>query len=94
MSLPSLTGQQYLTLGDAACAGADVSEAAVECAKFELTQPTLLVLGSEGPGLRPLVRDACTQFLRIAQGMSMHHHMHAQTHMCMLMLEQWGDACT
>lgn len=47
------------------CAGADVSEQATECAKYTLSGPTLLVLGSEGSGLRPLVRNACTELIQI-----------------------------
>ena len=49
-------------------AGADVSEGAAECAKYRLERPALLVLGSEGRGLRPLVRKCCTQLLRIGPG--------------------------
>ena len=31
-------------------------------------EPTVLVLGSEGHGLRPLVAKACTEFVRIPGG--------------------------
>jgi len=40
-------------------------EDSVAPSELQLSQPTVLVLGSEGAGLRTLVRRACDQFVRI-----------------------------
>eukprot|EP00898_Chlorokybus_atmophyticus_P007998 jgi/Chlat1/819/Chrsp104S01277 len=45
--------------------GAAADDDAVDCAQFEVSGPTILVLGSEGKGLRPTVRRLCTQMLRV-----------------------------
>ena len=49
-----------------AVVGADASDKAVSCRDFPaLSRPTLLVLGSEGKGLRTAVRRVCESLIRI-----------------------------
>ena len=48
----------------AAVVGAALEDS-VAPGELELAQPTVLVLGSEGAGLRTLVRRSCDQFVRI-----------------------------
>ena len=48
-----------------ACAGAGNEEAAVSCRGFVPSQPTILVVGNEGRGLRTAVQRACTTILRV-----------------------------
>ena len=62
------------TLVDAKSKGWDVVAASGEadstpCQEFELTAPTLLVMGSEGYGLRKTVRNACSRSIRVDRGM-------------------------
>ncbi|KAH8482082.1 hypothetical protein H0E87_029525 [Populus deltoides] len=45
--------------------GGSVSSKAVSLSEVLPGQPTILVLGSEGTGLRPLVERSCTQLVRI-----------------------------
>ncbi|KAK1266568.1 hypothetical protein QJS04_geneDACA002620 [Acorus gramineus] len=45
--------------------GGSVSETAVPLSEVEAGPPTILVLGSEGSGLRPLVERSCTELVRI-----------------------------
>ncbi|XP_074568314.1 uncharacterized protein LOC141824879 [Curcuma longa] len=45
--------------------GGSVSSKAVSLSEVEVGVPTILVLGSEGSGLRPLVERSCTQLIRI-----------------------------
>ncbi|CAL9085970.1 unnamed protein product [Musa acuminata var. zebrina] len=45
--------------------GGSVSSRAVPLGDVEAGVPTILVLGSEGSGLRPLVERSCTQLIRI-----------------------------
>jgi tRNA G18 (ribose-2'-O)-methylase SpoU len=46
--------------------GADVGGSAVPCSDLVVDRPALLVLGSEGTGLRTNVRRACTATVRVA----------------------------
>ena len=48
-----------------AYAGASVSPAAIPCHTLQLDQPTVIVLGSEGKGLRTNVQMACSELVRI-----------------------------
>jgi hypothetical protein len=48
------------------CTGAVSNAKAVPCGQVALDQPTVLVMGSEGKGLRTNVRTACTAFVKIA----------------------------
>lgn len=62
------------TLVDAKSKGWDVVAASGEadstpCQEFELKAPTLLVMGSEGYGLRKTVRNACSRSIRVDRGM-------------------------
>jgi len=41
------------------------------CQEFEITAPTVLVMGSEGYGLRKTVRNACTRAIRVDRGAGM-----------------------
>ncbi|KAM0945727.1 putative 23S rRNA (guanosine(2251)-2'-O)-methyltransferase [Dioscorea sansibarensis] len=45
--------------------GGSVSSRAAPLCEVEVGVPTILVLGSEGTGLRPLVERSCTQLIRI-----------------------------
>ncbi|KAH7686369.1 23S rRNA (guanosine(2251)-2'-O)-methyltransferase protein [Dioscorea alata] len=45
--------------------GGSVSSRAAPLCEIEVGVPTILVLGSEGTGLRPLVERSCTQLIRI-----------------------------
>ncbi|KAL4180772.1 hypothetical protein AMTRI_Chr12g267720 [Amborella trichopoda] len=45
--------------------GGSLSKNAVPLNEVEAGEPTILVLGSEGKGLRPLVERSCTQLIRI-----------------------------
>lgn len=45
-------------------------ERSVEPSALDATQPTVLVLGSEGHGLRTMVQRACTELVRIPAGLS------------------------
>lgn len=61
------------TLVDAKSRGWDVVAASGEddstpCQEFELTAPTILVMGSEGYGLRKMVRNACSRAIRVDRG--------------------------
>ena len=59
-------GQQPLTLvGEEAASGASTRPVTVDCRRFELRWPTLLVVGNEGRGLRPLVLHECHRLLHI-----------------------------
>ncbi|KAG0485009.1 hypothetical protein HPP92_009088 [Vanilla planifolia] len=51
--------------------GGSISQKAVPLYEVEAGIPTILVLGSEGHGLRPLVERSCTQLIRIPGNMSM-----------------------
>lgn len=46
--------------------GGSVSSKAISLNEIEPGPPTILVLGSEGTGLRPLVERSCTQLVKIA----------------------------
>ena len=46
--------------------GASASGEAVECTDIKVDCPTLLVLGSEGSGLRTNVKRACDSFVKIS----------------------------
>ncbi|MQM03751.1 hypothetical protein Taro_036540 [Colocasia esculenta] len=48
--------------------GGSVSSKAVPLSEVEARVPTVLVLGSEGTGLRPLVERSCSQLIRIPGG--------------------------
>ncbi|CAG9466791.1 unnamed protein product [Pedinophyceae sp. YPF-701] len=48
--------------------GAEAGEDSVDIREVSVESPTVLVLGSEGFGLRPLVRRACSAFVRIDGG--------------------------
>jgi 21S rRNA (GM2251-2'-O)-methyltransferase len=48
--------------------GAVLEEGAVEVGECTVTQPTVVVLGSEGFGLRTNTRRACTATVSIAAG--------------------------
>ncbi|KAJ0971421.1 hypothetical protein J5N97_019380 [Dioscorea zingiberensis] len=50
--------------------GGSVSSRAVPLSEVEAGLPTVLVLGSEGTGLRPLVERSCTQLIRIRGSMA------------------------
>lgn len=50
--------------------GGSVSPKAVPLNEVEIGKPTILVLGSEGTGLRPLVERSCTQLVRIPGNIS------------------------
>lgn len=50
--------------------GGSVSSKALNLHEVEAGLPTILVLGSEGSGLRPLVERCCTQLIRIPGGMA------------------------
>lgn len=59
------------TLADAQDAGwlvigADAGPNASECGSVSIDRPTVLVVGSEGAGLRTNVRRACTMLVRVA----------------------------
>jgi len=63
------------TLTDARSKGWDVVAASGDddstpCQDFEITAPTLLVMGSEGYGLRKTVRNACNRAIRVDRGTS------------------------
>ena len=45
--------------------GASVAEGAVSSREVEVSKASVLVVGNEGFGLRPLVERACTQLLRV-----------------------------
>ncbi|PKA57229.1 21S rRNA (GM2251-2'-O)-methyltransferase [Apostasia shenzhenica] len=45
--------------------GGSISSKALPLGEVEAGKPTVLVLGSEGSGLRPLVERSCTQLIRI-----------------------------
>lgn len=49
--------------------GAEAGESAVDVRSMVLDAPTVLVMGSEGFGLRVNVRRACTGFLKIPAGL-------------------------
>ncbi len=64
------------TLVDAKAKGWDVVAASGDddstpCQEFEITAPTVLVMGSEGYGLRKTVRNACTRAIRVDRGAGM-----------------------
>eukprot|EP00172_Hildenbrandia_rubra_P002575 Plantae.Rhodophyta-Hildenbrandia_rubra.ctg35234.p1 GENE.Plantae.Rhodophyta-Hildenbrandia_rubra.ctg35234~~Plantae.Rhodophyta-Hildenbrandia_rubra.ctg35234.p1 ORF type:complete len:650 (+),score=116.22 Plantae.Rhodophyta-Hildenbrandia_rubra.ctg35234:149-2098(+) len=44
-----------------------VEDDALPCHKLELSRPTVIVLGSEGSGLRTLVRQSCTDVVEIVR---------------------------
>lgn len=46
--------------------GASASSEAVECTQINVDRPTLLVLGSEGSGLRTNVKRACDTFVKVS----------------------------
>ena len=46
-------------------AGAGNEADAMSCRSFKPESPTILVVGNEGRGLRPVVRRACRDVLRI-----------------------------
>lgn len=61
------------TLVDAKAKGWDVVAASggdesIPCQDFVLAAPTILVLGSEGYGLRKTVRNACSRAIRVDRG--------------------------
>jgi 21S rRNA (GM2251-2'-O)-methyltransferase len=49
--------------------GAEAGDDATEVREMTVRQPTVVVMGSEGFGLRPLVRHACSGLVRIDGGM-------------------------
>ena len=50
--------------------GADAGEGASPIQSHHVTQPTVLVVGSEGSGLRTNVRNACSSIVMIPAGLS------------------------
>lgn len=46
--------------------GANATNEAVECSALKVDRPTLLVLGSEGSGLRTNVKRACESFVKVS----------------------------
>ena len=52
--------------------GGSVSSKATPLSEVSPFAPTILVLGSEGTGLRPLVERSCTQLIRIPGNMPVH----------------------
>lgn len=46
-------------------AGASVSPMAIPCHKLSLDQPTIIVMGNEGAGLRKNVEMACSDLIKI-----------------------------
>lgn len=46
--------------------GANATNEATECSEMKVNRPTLLVLGSEGSGLRTNVKRACESFVKIS----------------------------
>lgn len=48
--------------------GASAEEGAVPCSTFHLTQPSILVMGNEGYGLRTTVKRQCDVLLKIGGG--------------------------
>lgn len=46
-------------------AGAAAEEGSTPCTDVRVDKPTVLVMGSEGKGLRTLVRRACTGLIRV-----------------------------
>ena len=46
--------------------GASGAEAgAVDCSRFKVTKPTILVMGNEGSGLRTNTKRSCSGFLKV-----------------------------
>jgi 21S rRNA (GM2251-2'-O)-methyltransferase len=73
MEVAGVAGPLHAALAAAAAAGWDVVGAAAGPSAepvrgFRVTGPTLLVLGSEGAGLRPLVAAACGRTVAVAGG--------------------------
>jgi len=52
--------------------GAAADPKAVECSAVVVDKPTILVMGSEGSGLRTNVRRACSQLLRVRMAAPRH----------------------
>ncbi|XP_076917980.1 uncharacterized protein LOC143578211 [Bidens hawaiensis] len=52
--------------------GGSVSSRAMAIKEVTTDEPTILVLGSEGTGLRPLVERSCTQLVKIPGNMPVH----------------------
>ncbi|XP_024979946.1 uncharacterized protein LOC112516924 [Cynara cardunculus var. scolymus] len=52
--------------------GGSVSSRAVAVDEVTTSEPTILVLGSEGTGLRPLVERSCTQLVKIRGNIPVH----------------------
>lgn len=46
--------------------GASASAEALECSQITVSRPTLLVLGSEGSGLRTNVKRVCGNFVKVS----------------------------
>lgn len=66
------------TLNDArskgwAVIGACADEESIPCEEYELKDPTILVMGSEGYGLRTTVRRACSAGIRVSRAFVKEH---------------------
>ena len=69
------------TLSDArekgwAVVAAAAEEDSIECSRYSVSKPTILVMGSEGHGIRTSIRRICDSTIRIGNGLNLSGGLH------------------